>query len=164
RFREDLYFRLNVVTLELPPLRNRAEDVVTLAEFFLETFCRQARRRPMKFSANAKKRLVQHSWPGNVREMRNLMERIAYLGGNDVISSDELTFTASPSGESVDKSRLEQTLTDATRDFQIDYILQQIEIARGNMSEAARRMGLHRTNLYRKIHQLGMKVDDVTDG
>ena len=83
RFREDLYFRLNVVTLELPPLRERGDDIMLLAEHFLQQFCRRAGRRVPKFTAAARKRLESHTWPGNVRELRNLMERLAYLSSGD---------------------------------------------------------------------------------
>src|SRR5439155_15483708 len=79
RFREDLYFRLNVVTLELPPLRERGEDILLLAEHFLKHFSVRARRRAPKLTAAARKRLLVHAWPGNVRELRNLVERLAYL-------------------------------------------------------------------------------------
>ncbi len=79
RFRQDLYFRLNVVSMNLPPLRERGDDVMLLAEHFLADFCRKAHRKRLKFSAAARARLTGHSWPGNVRELRNLMERLAYL-------------------------------------------------------------------------------------
>src|SRR5262249_31233904 len=79
KFREDLYYRLSVVALELPPLRDRPEDILSLAEHFLERFCAQARRKVLTFSPDAQKRLQAHPWPGNVRELRNLMERIAFL-------------------------------------------------------------------------------------
>jgi len=79
RFREDLYYRLNVVTLELPPLRERPEDIVPLAEYFLRQFCPQARRPVLELSAEARRRMLTHNWPGNVRELRNLMERVAFL-------------------------------------------------------------------------------------
>ena len=82
RFREDLYFRLNVVSLELPPLRERGDDVLLLAEHFLQQFCQRAGRRTPKFTAAARKRLESHTWPGNVRELRNLMERLAYLSSS----------------------------------------------------------------------------------
>src|SRR5207247_2681383 len=75
KFREDLFYRLTVVTLELPPLRDRREDILVLTEHFLEQFCREAGRRRLKLSAEARRRLEQHNWPGNVRELRNLMER-----------------------------------------------------------------------------------------
>ena len=79
RFREDLYFRLNVVAIDLPPLRERGGDVLLLAEHFLGDFCQRARRKTPQLTAAARKRLLEHPWPGNIRELRNLMERLAYL-------------------------------------------------------------------------------------
>jgi len=160
KFREDLYFRLNVVTLELPPLRERGEDIILLAEHFLKNFCRDARRKPPKLSAAAKKRLVAHPWPGNVRELRNLMERLAYLSAEDKVDADDLEFILSPGGERPGAVPLNMHLTEATAKFQTDYIKKHIDSARGNMSEAAKRMGLHRSNLYRKMKQLGMTTQE----
>ncbi len=158
RFREDLFFRLNVVTLDLPPLRERGDDVLLLAEHFLRDFCVKARRKPPAFTAAARKRLVGHSWPGNVRELRNLMERLAYLSQGDKIDSDDLAFILAPADESPGRMSLEYSLAVATKKFQTDYIKKQIERARGNMTDAAGRLGLHRSNLYRKMRQLGMET------
>ncbi len=160
RFRQDLYFRLNVVTLVLPPLRERGEDVMLLAEYFLADFCRRAHRKPLKFSAAARTRLEAHSWPGNVRELRNLMERLAYLSTSERIEADELAFILAPGAESAPPLPLDLPLAEATDKFQIEYIKRHIERARSNMSEAAKRMGLHRSNLYRKMRQLGMHTGD----
>ena len=160
KFREDLYFRLTVVTLTLPPLRERGDDILLLAEHFLHEFSVKARRIPPQFSAAARKRLLQHRWPGNIRELRNLMERIAYLSPGETIDVDELAFILSPSGEDTPRFSLELPLTEATQQFQIDYIKKQIELARGSMTEAAERLGLHRSNLYRKMKQLGMPTSE----
>jgi Nif-specific regulatory protein len=160
KFREDLFFRLNVVTLEMPPLRQRGDDVLLLAEHFLERFCRTAGRKPPKFTAAARKRLVGHTWPGNVRELRNLMERLAYLAPGDKIDAEDLAFILSPQPEGAGVFSLDHTLAEATQRFQSDYIKRHIEQVRGNMTEAARRLGLHRSNLYRKMRQLGMHIDD----
>jgi Nif-specific regulatory protein len=157
KFREDLYFRLNVVSLELPPLRSRGDDVILLAEHFLSHFSVRAQRRVPKFTAAAKKRLLMHPWPGNVRELRNLMERMAYLAPEDKIDAEDLAFILSPRTGSTGML-LDLPLTDATRQFQVDCIQHHIQAARGNMSAAAERLGLHRSNLYRKMRQLGMEV------
>jgi Nif-specific regulatory protein len=156
KFREDLYFRLNVVTLELPPLRARGDDVFLLAEHFLHHFSLKAQRRSPKFTAAAKKRLLMHPWPGNVRELRNLMERMAYLAPEDKIDAEDLAFILSPRSGGPGSMPLDLPLTDATRRFQIDYIKHHIDAARGNMSAAAEKLGLHRSNLYRKMRQLEM--------
>jgi Nif-specific regulatory protein len=160
KFREDLYFRLNVVTLQLPPLRERGDDVILLAEHFLADFSRKARRRPPKLTAAARKRLVQHTWPGNVRELRNLMERIAYLTTGDTIEAEDLAFILSPRAEGAGLLQFDGPLTDATHDFQVEYIKRAIERSRGNMTDAAELLGLHRSNLYRKMRQLGMSVEE----
>jgi Nif-specific regulatory protein len=159
RFREDLFFRLNVVTLELPALRERGDDIVLLAEHFLKVFAAQARRRPPKFTAAARKRLMGHPWPGNVRELRNLMERIAYLSPEEQekIDAPDLAFVMAPA-EGGDLLALDATLTDATRTFQLQLIQKHLDAARGNISVAAERLGMHRSNLYRKMRQLGMEV------
>jgi transcriptional regulator with GAF, ATPase, and Fis domain len=158
RFREDLYFRLNVVSLELPSLRDRGEDILLLAERFLSDFSRQARRKTPHLTAAARKRLLAHAWPGNVRELRNLMERIAYLTSDEKVDADELAFIMSPRGDQSAWLPSDMTLADATREFQIQFIQRQIQRAQGNMTGAAERLGLHRANLYRKMRQLGMDV------
>lgn len=160
-FREDLFFRLNVLTIELPPLRNRGEDIILLAEHFLRGFCAKARRDPLTFSASAKKRLLGHNWPGNVRELRNMMERLAYLFQGEKVDADDLEFIISPkkSGPAFD---MDLTLADATRDFQVEYIGHHIKRAGGNMTSAAEKLGLHRSNLYRKMRQL--EIDDDGQG
>ncbi len=161
KFREDLYFRLNVVTLELPPLRDRGEDVVMLAEHFLKSFAAQARRKPPKFTAAARKRLLAHDWPGNVRELRNLMERLAYLApeDQDKLDAPDLAFILSPATPAAGAMSLDLPLAEATEQFQTEYIKQHIGRVRGNMTAAAERLGLHRSNLYRKMRQLGMETE-----
>jgi Nif-specific regulatory protein len=160
RFREDLYFRLNVVSLELPPLRDRGDDIILLAEHFLREFSRRAGRRPPKFTAAARKRLESHTWPGNVRELRNLMERLAYLSSGDRIEPEDLAFILSPAAGTPSIIDAGLTLNDATHHFQENYIKQTIERARGNVSQAAKNLGVHRSNLYRKMRQLGMETDE----
>lgn len=157
RFREDLYFRLNVVTLQLPPLRERGEDVIVLAQFFLEQFGHQIGRPPPKLSESARKRLLAHSWPGNVRELRNLMERVAYLTNGPVVEESDLAFVLSPAASGdVSSIPSNMVLADATGLFQRLYIQRHVEAAQGNLAQAAKQLGMHRSNLYRKMNQLGM--------
>jgi transcriptional regulator with GAF, ATPase, and Fis domain len=155
KFRQDLYFRLNVVPIELPPLRERGDDIILLAEHFLHEFCLKARRSTPTISAAARKRLLLHNWPGNVRELRNLMERLAYLSEGSKVETDDLAFVNSPQ---IQESTIpmDLPLAEATRQFQCDYIQRHIDRTKGNMTDAATRMGLHRSNLYRKMKQLGM--------
>ena len=163
RFREDLFFRLNVVTLKIPPLRERVDDIELLAQHFLGEFSRQAKRESPRFTPPALKRLRQHAWPGNVRELRNMMERLAYLSTSQLVDVEDLDFIAGPRTDGTDAISLELGLAEATRAFQVSYIDRQIEVTRGNVSEAAERLGMHRSNLYRKMRQLGMDRDDAND-
>ena len=156
RFREDLYYRLGVVTLDLPPLRERPEDILLLAEFFLKKFSLQARRQVLQLSPDARRRLQAHPWPGNVRELRNLMERLAFLCARERVEADDLAFMLSPDSDSGCLPALDLGLENATRVFQRDYIRRVIRHAGGNVTGAAETLQLHRSNLYRKMKQLDM--------
>lgn len=158
-FREDLFFRLNVVTLEVPALRLRGEDIVLLAEHFLRELSVKARRNVPRLKASARKRLLAHAWPGNVRELRNVVERLVYLTDGDTVEADDLDFVVAPGGSGPQVS-LELSLNDATREFQMQYIQSQIKRLGGNMTEVAKHLGVHRSNLYRKLHQLGCDVSE----
>ena len=159
KFREDLYYRLSVVALELPPLRDRPEDILPLAEFFLERFSRQAGRPRLGLTPDARRRLQAHGWPGNIRELRNLMERVAFLCLKDRVDTDDLAFILSPDRDSLDDSSTDLGLSEATARFQREYIRRMIKRVKNNMSQAAELMGLHRSNLYRKMRQL--RMDEV---
>ncbi|TWU07043.1 Nitrogen fixation protein VnfA [Symmachiella macrocystis] len=166
KFREDLYYRLGVVTLDLPPLRDRPEDVLLLAEYFLSQFSVQAGRKRLKISADARRRLQAHSWPGNIRELRNLMERVAFLAPGEKVEVSDLAFILSPDRSSMgqEEDPSDGTLADATKHFQQRFIRGAVKRVQGNMSEAARMLGLHRSNLYRKMRQLEMgEAEDAED-
>lgn len=164
KFREDLYYRLSVVTLDLPPLRDRPEDVVALAEHFLSSFAKAAGRIGMRLSDAARKRLQSHTWPGNVRELRNLMERVAFLARSEEVAADEVAFILSPTrkaetgGPSVP---VDLPLADATSEFQRLHIESAIKRMQGNVTAAAEILGVHRSNLYRKMRQLGMETGEM---
>ncbi|KAA5542214.1 sigma-54-dependent Fis family transcriptional regulator [Roseiconus nitratireducens] len=166
RFREDLFFRLNVVSLSLPDLAQRGRDVLLLADHFLQHFCYQIGRRVPVLNHSAQTALLSHPWPGNVRELRNTIERVCYLSTGNELSARDLELR--PAG-GASKSRVEplssrpdtpESLSESTRLFQIEHIKQAIDKSGGNMTEAAARLDLHRSNLYRKMKQLGMQVGD----
>ncbi|MEZ6032365.1 MAG: sigma-54-dependent Fis family transcriptional regulator [Planctomycetaceae bacterium] len=157
KFREDLYYRLGVVTLDLPALRERPEDILPLAEFFLRRFAVQAKRPQLQLSSEARRRLQSHLWPGNVRELRNLMERIAFLCPGDRVEPEDLAFMLSPESDNSKMPALDLGLDAATREFQRDFIRRSIHHVADNMTDAAKLLGLHRSNLYRKMKQLEMK-------
>lgn len=163
RFREDLYYRLSVVTLDLPPLRERPEDILLLAEHFLHRFCAQARRPTLQLSSDARRRLQAHSWPGNIRELRNLMERVAFLAAGDRVEAEDLAFILSPEEEGGRQLPLELGLDKATREFQKEFIRRSIHQVNNNMTDAAKLLGLHRSNLYRKMKQLKMSEVNGSD-
>ena len=165
RFREDLYFRLNVVSMTLPPLRDRGDDLLLLAQHFFDQFCQQIGRRVPALSPEARQTMMAHPWPGNIRELRNTIERVCYLSTGDTIRVEDLMISdpvaAKPlpaaGGESWPQANL---LTEATRQFQVAHIDRAIEACQGNMTDAAARLGLHRSNLYRKMRQLGIPTSD----
>ena len=150
------------MSLTLPPLAKRGDDILLLANHFLKHFSYQIGRSVPTFDANARLTMLSHPWPGNVRELRNTMERVCYLCSEDRIGVDDLMLTGNPSlssGGNREASFLNSappSLSDATRIYQVAHINQAIETCRGNMTEAAERLGLHRSNLYRKMRQLGM--------
>ena len=132
-----------------------------LAEHFLRQFCPQARRSVLEIAVDAERRLMAHGWPGNVRELRNLMERVAFLAPGDKVEVEDLAFIISPAtDEDALQLGVDLGLAEATNRFQMQYIERAVERCRTNMSEAARMLGLHRSNLYRKMRQLGMSTDE----
>lgn len=166
KFREDLYFRLNVVVMDLPPLRERGDDLLRLADYFLKDFASHIGRQPLKLSESAVQALRQHRWSGNIRELRNVMERVSYLCSGETLEAEDLSFAADPGRIASNGSHLaaeslesvaELGLTEATRRYQIGLIEQAIDTAQGNMTVAAESLGLHRSNLYRKMKQLGIQ-------
>jgi Nif-specific regulatory protein len=152
-FREDLYFRVDVVSLQLPPLRDRGEDILLLFNQFLSRFAQKVGRKRPQLTAGGRKRLLAHSWPGNIRELRNLAERLVYLTIDEKIEAEALEFILAPHA-AVEWIEDDLPLGEATIQFQRQYIARAIARSEENMSQAAARLGLHRSNLYRKLRQL----------
>jgi DNA-binding NtrC family response regulator len=144
--------------LSLPPLSQRGDDILLLANHFLEQFCYQIGRSVPVFQLSARVALQSHSWPGNIRELRNTIERVAYLCTDKKIEKDDLMLTTSLRNTGQGQMPIAGTLNDATRQFQVEHIERAVEICSGNMTDAAEYLGLHRSNLYRKMGQLGMKT------
>lgn len=156
KFREDLFFRLHVVTIDLPPLRERGSDILMLANHFLQHFALKTGRHTPTLADAAERRLLAHGWPGNVRELRNAMERVIFLHSEDVIQPEALQFH---SLDTHDETPMNIPLNDATAEFQRRYIQRHVDAAQGNISAAAEKIGMHRSNLYRKMKQLEMLSD-----
>src|SRR5437660_1507795 len=159
QFREDLLFRLNVLPLPIPPLRERAEDVPPLVQHFA---ARQSARlgRPVRLDAGAVQLLTAYAWPGNVRELANLVERLAILATGATITADDVARvvpqdgTPQPSGGAGDW--VDVALAEALDSFERTLIARALSAARGNVAEAARRLATDRANLYRRMRRLGL--------
>jgi DNA-binding NtrC family response regulator len=152
RFREDLYYRLNVVPIELQPLRNRTADILPLAAHFLAL----ASSPKKQLSDEAMLRLTEHAWPGNVRELRNAMERVAVMCRSDIVTALDLTFlTVAPSHDAKDGSS-SGDLSAAVENLERRMIAEALMESKGNRAEAARQLGIHRQLLHAKAEKYGL--------
>jgi two-component system response regulator HydG len=153
-FREDLFYRLNVVTLRLPPLRERQDDIPLLAHHFLEKYAKKNHKQVIGFSPTAMDMLLKYPWPGNVRELENVIERAVILLPDEHVTEKELPITVtenyakkndwvSPLSSVAANRRLEEIEKEA--------ILATLEDSDGNKSETARRLGIDRKTLYKKL-------------
>ena len=162
RFREDLYFRLNVVPIFVPPLRDRQEDIPLLAEHFMAMLAREYGRRPKTFEAEALIALRQYVWPGNVRELHNVVERLMIMVPGDRISSRDLSFLDQglAAGGTVPAAvagpAVAEPLHQARDRFERDYIRRALAVQQGNISRTADLLGVERSNLYRKMRGFGI--------
>jgi two-component system nitrogen regulation response regulator NtrX len=159
RFREDLYFRLNVVPISVPPLRERREDIPLLADHFMAMLAREYGRRAKRFESDAVDALQRYPWPGNVRELRNVIERVMIMVPGERVTARDLLFLdqSATSGVSVeaDTSPI-MPLHDARDDFERQYILRALAAQQGNISRTADVLGVERSNLYRKMRSFGI--------
>ena len=166
-FREDLFYRLNVIPFAVPPLRERKEDIPLLVREFLSEFGQQYGRPRMEISDSALLQLRGYNWPGNVRELRNVMERVIIL--NPKVQRLEVkhlpmlvqrTDGRNNSRESRDGREEFSTLQQAREAYERDYILKELDRSHGNISRAAESLGLERSHLYRKMKALGIQLND----
>ncbi len=152
RFREDLYYRLNVVTVEMPPLRERAGDVPLLARHFLTTFAEKNNKAIAGFTPRAMDKLLRHSWPGNVRELMNAVERAVVLARSAQLDEPDLTLASVVEAPAAPVALPSLPLEEVEKQT----ILRILEEANGNKSEAARRLGITRRTLHLKLKRYGM--------
>jgi len=156
-FRSDLYYRLNVLPIEVPPLRNRANDIVVLAEHFLRRFAAETGLPKKRLSAGAAAKLKAYHWPGNVRELRNVIERLAILVPGDTIAAEDVQLGARSEPATAIPQNLK--LREARDEFEKQYILSRLREYGGNVSRTADALGVERSNLYRKLHAYGIRVE-----
>jgi two-component system nitrogen regulation response regulator NtrX len=164
-FREDLYYRLNVIPFQLPPLRERREDIEQLTRYFLEDFASRYARKLPTLTRKAMETLESYSWPGNVRELRNIMERFIIMTPQQRLDVYDLpeeilqrTILAVPEPDGG------ASLQDAREKFERAFILQKLVEHKGNIARAAQMLQVERSNLYRKMKQLGIPYSGRENG
>jgi two-component system nitrogen regulation response regulator NtrX len=165
RFREDLYFRLNVIPIFVPPLRDRDTDIPRLADHFIREFAREYGRRAKTFDPSALALLVGYAWPGNVRELRNTIERLMIMVPGDVVTAADMMFLdgGATAGQAVAEDEAITPLHAARDRFERDYILRALAAQHGNISRTADVLGVERSNLYRKMRGFGIGPSRGTD-
>jgi two-component system nitrogen regulation response regulator NtrX len=163
-FREDLFYRLNVIPFFVPPLRSRAEDIPQLAEYFLNHFCRAYGRKPKHLSVDAIEALMGYAWPGNVRELRNLMERIVIMHAPERVDTGDLPLPGDARKAAPRTAGGEfRPLAEFRAASERRYVLEVLEAEGGNMTRTAEALGLERSHLYRNLKSLGISSSDAKD-
>ena len=165
RFREDLFYQLNVVPLVVPPLREHREDIPELLESAVDRLVEQDKLTYRRFSIGAQNVLRHHSWPGNIRELKNLVQRVLILGNGDEISAQEVEAAmgaarAAANGAGIPGVSFDQPLRDARDAFEKAYLEYQLDKHGGNVSQMAEEAGMERTHLYRKLRDRGIEIKD----
>jgi len=157
KFRQDLYYRINVINIELPPLRERISDIPLLARHFLRKVCDESGKRVRDFSEDAIAALQRYRWPGNVRELQNVVERAVLLGKSDLIMLDDLPAAVAADQPSVPVAAGRRTLREALADPERRIIREVLEANGWNRSLTADALGINRTTLYKKMKRLGLE-------
>jgi two-component system nitrogen regulation response regulator NtrX len=155
-FREDLFYRLNVVPFHVPPLRERMEDVPLLADHFLREFTTAYGRKPKELTPEALQTLGEYPWPGNVRELRNLMERIVIMNPQSRIDARHIPLDRGRRAVFYKPTERFGSLQDVREAAEREYIARKLEDTKGNVTRAAEALGLERSHLYRKMKALGL--------
>ena len=164
RFREDLFYRLNVIPVVMPPLRERPGDIPLLVKHFVERFSAAKAPGPCTVSDEAQRRLASHRWPGNVRELENLMERLVVMCGEGEIGIDDLPdeLHGTPDAGPLPAPHLPEgglPFHEVVGEFETDLILQALERTHWNKNQAAKLLGMNRTTLLEKIKKKGLSPD-----
>ncbi|MEJ2082269.1 MAG: sigma-54 dependent transcriptional regulator, partial [Acidobacteriota bacterium] len=155
-FREDLFFRLNVIPFEVPPLRQRNEDVPLLAEHFMEVFCLRYGRKKKEFAPEAMDTLRRYYWPGNVRELRNIVERLAIMLPREEIRVLDLPTSILKAGSEAPEDA--RSMWQRARDeWEREFLLKNLQENEGNISKTAAAIGMERSHLHRKLKGLNLK-------
>ncbi len=156
RFREDLFFRLNVVPIHVPPLRDRIDDIPRLAEHFMATLAAEYGRRMKRFAPEAMTRLQHYAWPGNVRELHNVVERLLIMVADDTVTAQDVGFVGDAPVVEASAPGTVTPLAEARDRFEREYILHVLATHHGNISRTADALGVERSNLYKKMRAFGI--------
>lgn len=148
RFRQDLLYRINTIEIHIPPLRERGEDVLLLAEHFMQIFARKYKKSPKGFSKEARQKLMMYSWPGNVRELQHAIERAVILSHTPLLKADDFILTPQP------EKRMEENESLNLHELEQNAIERAIRRCNGNLTQAAELLGISRYALYRKLEKL----------
>jgi len=169
QFREDLWFRLNVLPIHIPPLRERTEDIAALVRHFAER-CAARLRRPVKFDTGAVPLLAAYAWPGNVRELANIVERLAILATSELVTAADVSRVLASDGtaprpvtDNGETGWRDIALSDTLDQYERELIAKALSASRGNVAEAARRLQTDRANLYRRMRRLGIEPPPKAD-
>lgn len=158
-FREDLFFRLSVIPIEVPPLRERPEDIPALAEHFVSQFCAENNFRTKRFADATMEALKHHPWRGNVRELRNTIERLLIMVPEDEIVPEHLADILRRSGEAASAPESPGSLKGFKESAERTFLVQKLRENRWNISATAAAIGTPRSNLYKKLEQYGISQE-----
>ena len=147
-FREDLLYRINTITIDLPPLRERGDDVLLLAEYYLHKYTQKYDKGGLKINQKGQNKLLKYSWPGNVRELQHSIEKAVILADTHIIGEDSFTLNSTASNQRIDLRN--KTI----EEMETEMILASIEKEKGNMSAAAKKLGITRPTLYKKLKKI----------
>jgi transcriptional regulator with GAF, ATPase, and Fis domain len=164
RFRQDLYYRISTVTAKVPPLRERASDVSALAEHFAQAASRRNHWKPRRLAQEALDLLAQQPWKGNVRELRNVVERALILSESDPLEAADVraALPSTPAAPRAEPVPAEGTLRDLGEAYEREVIRERLRRSGGHVTNAARSLGLERSHLYKKCKQLGIDMREET--
>ncbi len=157
-FREDLFYRLNVISLDIPPLRKRRDDIVLLTQHFIQNFAEKNRKQIKGFTPKAIDRLIRYDWPGNVRELMNAVERAVVLARTERIDDEDLAIIQTPFDQAVESTPVLEEINEITtlENMERTAVIKTLKATDGNKSEAARRLGITRKTLHKKLKKYGI--------
>ena len=165
RFREDLYFRVNVIPIQVPPLRERLEDLDALFDYFLKRFRRPADRPPLALAPEARETLARYSWPGNIRELKNFVERVTIMAEGELITPEVvrryLTMREERERDEAYRGFEAMKLTEAKNEFEREFLLRKLGELGGNITRASEALGITPSHLHNKIKKYGINVKEL---